>query len=287
MQNKHSIRDSQFTIDCCAHDGVVIQIVVYTFCTQTICTCSCGPTCVLVFRKLAIDLLWHCVQVSLSPFGYSVKSVIDPTTCVNMHNHYCWGFVDGSTMTLHFVDPDVAVLQHYKRCHFAASECRQMMNVTRTDDTILKYRDQLANIVSRKFAEIGRGHASESAEATAWQIEVFWSTEMSVKLQTIPRPKIEAKYATGLPLSNVSAVAQLARFFIEQRLHKQGISKWKQYPFIWHNRTAMPLQFQRKAAIMAMRIIDTSPTWHFAYWTVRLQFGHFAYKAKIYTILTT
>jgi len=69
-------------------------------------------------------------------------------------------------MTYHYVDPDVAVLQHYKRCHFTASECRQMMNVTRADDTILKYRYQLANVVSRKLAEIGRGHVSESAKTT-------------------------------------------------------------------------------------------------------------------------
>jgi len=79
-----------------------------------------------------------------------------------MHNHYCWGFIDGSTITVHDVDPDVAVLQHYKRCHFTASECERMMNVTRADDTILKYRDQLANVVSLKLAEIGHDKTTDN-----------------------------------------------------------------------------------------------------------------------------
>ena len=80
-----------------------------------------------------------------------MKSVTDPKTCVNIHNHRCLRFIDNSTMRVHDVDPDVAVVQHYKRCHFTASQCQEMMKDTHTDDTILKYRAQLATAVSRKL----------------------------------------------------------------------------------------------------------------------------------------
>jgi len=71
-----------------------------------------------------------------------------------MHNHYCWGFVS-KNMRHHDVDPDVAVLQHYKRCHFSASECQLMMNDTSIDNTTLKYRAELAKVVSQKLARLG------------------------------------------------------------------------------------------------------------------------------------
>ena len=93
------------------------------------------------------------LQAAIGPPGYAAKSVIDARACVNMHNHYCWGFVN-NTMKLHHVDPDVAVLQHYKPCHFSQSECLQMMNDARTDDTMLKYRDQLTTAVAQKLAAI-------------------------------------------------------------------------------------------------------------------------------------
>jgi len=63
-------------------------------------------------------------------------------------------------MREHFVDPDVAVLHHYRRCPLAKytpSQCRELISYvshTRPDDTILKYRDQLATAVSRKLADV-------------------------------------------------------------------------------------------------------------------------------------
>jgi len=71
-----------------------------------------------------------------------------------MHHHYCWGYVYNTKKRDHDVDPDVAVLQHYKRCHFERDECRQMMNDTRSDDTMLKYRTELIRAVSRKLTII-------------------------------------------------------------------------------------------------------------------------------------
>ena len=91
-------------------------------------------------------------QTRLSAPG-GVKSIIDPRTCVNMHNHFCWGFVS-KNMRHHDVDPDVAVLQHYKRCQGTTTPagCRDWFNVTYTDTTALKYRAQLASVVSQKLA---------------------------------------------------------------------------------------------------------------------------------------
>ena len=77
-----------------------------------------------------------------------------------MHHHYCWGFVyplDRLVDTwrlFHLVDPGMAVLQHYKRCHFERDECRRMMNDTSSDDTVLKYRTELIRAVSQKMASI-------------------------------------------------------------------------------------------------------------------------------------
>ena len=83
-----------------------------------------------------------------------VKSIIEPTACINMHHHYCWGFVDSVKKRQHDVDPDVAVVQHYKQCHFSPDKCQQMMNDTHSDDTILKYRTELIQTVSEKLISI-------------------------------------------------------------------------------------------------------------------------------------
>lgn len=103
-----------------------------------------------------VTFVQHRLKVALSGPGYSVKTIIDPTTCVGMHNHYCWGFIEDVKRHHHDVDPTVAVLQHYKRCHFSADECRQIMNETYRDETILKYRRQLTRAVSRKLTSFYR-----------------------------------------------------------------------------------------------------------------------------------
>ena len=71
-----------------------------------------------------------------------------------MHHHYCWGFVSDVVRKNHDVDPDVAVLQHYKRCHFKRDECERMMNDTTNDDTILKFRTELIRAVSQKLSRL-------------------------------------------------------------------------------------------------------------------------------------
>ena len=70
-----------------------------------------------------------------------------------MHNHYCWGFIN-KNMKYHDVDPNTAVLHHYKRgdSFLTATEHRQWFNIIYTDTTTLKYRAKLARVVSQKLA---------------------------------------------------------------------------------------------------------------------------------------
>jgi len=106
-------------------------------------------------------------QTAVSGPGYSVKTIVDPRTCVGMHNHYCWGFVESAARQHHDVDPAVGLLQHYKRCHFDRRQCRRMMNDTRRDDTIAKYRRTLTAAVSRKLAAFYRWDTTASMPTTS------------------------------------------------------------------------------------------------------------------------
>jgi len=101
-----------------------------------------------------VDIL--CCQAELYPRGHSGKSIIDPTTCINMHHHYCWGFVPNTSNLNHAVDPDVAVLQHYKKCPRKPEQCREMMKQSHvsSDDTILKFRTELIRAVTQKLKKI-------------------------------------------------------------------------------------------------------------------------------------
>jgi Glycosyltransferase family 92 len=92
-------------------------------------------------------------QVLLSPPGYSVKSIIDPQACVNMHNHYCWSVTPGyaNRPIDAEVDPTVATSRHYKKCHFDPNECAEHFhNITR-DDVMLRFRSRLEAAVRRKI----------------------------------------------------------------------------------------------------------------------------------------
>jgi len=72
-----------------------------------------------------------------------------------MHHHFCWGFVSNTKTRKNYgVDPDVAVVQHYKKCHRIPDECRKMKQNLISDDTILKFRTELIRAVSEKLANI-------------------------------------------------------------------------------------------------------------------------------------
>ena len=97
--------------------------------------------------------------MAISPPGYSVKSVIDPRSCLAMHNHYCWEKItDGiySWKDSVNVEHSLALLHHYKKCHFSESQCAELMkneNVS-VDDTALKYQDALTPLVQVKLEEM-------------------------------------------------------------------------------------------------------------------------------------
>ena len=84
-----------------------------------------------------------------------MKSIIEPTTCISIHHHYCWGFVHNVKKRHHVVDPNVAVVHHYKKCHWKQPDkCREEMKHTTSDDTVLKYRTELIRTVSQTLRSI-------------------------------------------------------------------------------------------------------------------------------------
>jgi Glycosyltransferase family 92 len=106
-----------------------------------------------------IHVTWCCMfQVAISSPGYAVKSIIDPRSCVGMHNHFCWSrLADGSTSWKYpvNVDPVSGLLQHYKLCHFSVEECRKLMLDVSVDNTALRFRAELMPRVRAKLAELG------------------------------------------------------------------------------------------------------------------------------------
>ena len=89
----------------------------------------------------------------LSAYGYAVKSIIDPLACQQMHNHFCWGVTEAYTSRgyTEVVSHKLAVNQHYKSCHFNATECARAFYRATVDNVTMKpHRDQLvANVVKR------------------------------------------------------------------------------------------------------------------------------------------
>ena len=83
----------------------------------------------------------HLSHVPISEVGYAPKSIIKPSSCIQLQNHYCMTKRKGSKGTL-YVDPLKATSNHYKRCHLTRDECKQLMSTTYLDDTMLKYTDQ-------------------------------------------------------------------------------------------------------------------------------------------------
>ncbi len=92
-----------------------------------------------------------------SPRGYSVKSMIDPQACTNMHNHYCWGLTklydtNGNSVD---VNTDLAMNYHYKKCHFDKWErpgrCAEMFKDAIQDDTMLRFEKELKTNVYQRF----------------------------------------------------------------------------------------------------------------------------------------
>jgi len=92
-------------------------------------------------------------RVDVSPIEKHPKSIINPLACSHAHNHYCWGLNPPYLNDLQWseVDPEVALSQHYKKCHLSAEECEVMMrNVSRLD-SMLKYKDKLLSSMAKQL----------------------------------------------------------------------------------------------------------------------------------------
>ena len=95
------------------------------------------------------------VRMPTSPQGYAIKSMIDPQTCINMHNHYCWGLTSLYEKAGQQVEvPELLGLnQHYKRCHW--EKCVESWKQAISDDSMLRFREVLTDRVNAKLKEIG------------------------------------------------------------------------------------------------------------------------------------
>lgn len=106
-----------------------------------------------------LTMLRYRKRSPVSPFGYSVKSIIDSRACLAMHNHYCFTVTKGYTDRgfPQVVDYSIAVNQHYKKCHLNQTECHDLMSKAVQDDTILRYAKQLKTRVADRILSI-KGH---------------------------------------------------------------------------------------------------------------------------------
>jgi len=105
--------------------------------------------------------LVHRRRLTASPPAYSVKSVVSSEACVAMHNHYCWSYaadVLSDWTTRLDVEPQDALLHHYKRCHFDAylkqpGHCKSAMVATVVDNVINKYTSSLADQLYMRYVQ--------------------------------------------------------------------------------------------------------------------------------------
>ena len=89
--------------------------------------------------------------------GYSVKSIIDPQSCVRMHNHYCWETTPGHDQGTKQVEPvplELGLNQHYKRCHFNTEECQALLKNNTLDDLMLRFKEPLTNAVTLALEKV-------------------------------------------------------------------------------------------------------------------------------------
>ena len=84
--------------------------------------------------------------------GYSVKSITRSSNCAGLHNHYCWGKIWNKASVF---DVDVDFIyganQHYKKCHFGATECDKILKSWVLDRTMKKFQKPLDDAVKNKL----------------------------------------------------------------------------------------------------------------------------------------
>jgi hypothetical protein len=103
-------------------------------------------------------------HVTPSKFGYSVKSITDPLSCIGLQNHVCWKRVprlknDTLDWNVH-VNTSLAMNYHYKKCHLDEFEstfgqCSDLMRDQHVDTAIRRFGKRLYGRVVAKLLELG------------------------------------------------------------------------------------------------------------------------------------
>lgn len=88
-----------------------------------------------------------------SKTGYAMKSIVDPRLCIVMQNHYCVKrSVDVSAKYwATVVKENLALVHHYKKCHFETSKCKRITDEYITDISTLRFHDKLLVRVKDAF----------------------------------------------------------------------------------------------------------------------------------------
>ena len=110
-------------------------------------------------KQSASMYLRHNKRLPPSPQQYAIKSIIDSTACIGMHNHYCWRYTEeagAKWMNDVEVPPRVALLHHYKSCHFdrlneSPGQCESLFKTAVYDTVVMKYRHSLGQALEQKF----------------------------------------------------------------------------------------------------------------------------------------
>lgn len=102
-----------------------------------------------------------------SPQGYSTKSIHRSDCVVALHNHFSWEDAPnpGTQMKSYFVPTDVALNEHYKKCHFDQNKCQAMTQVdTRTDGSRLNrlIGQELASAYQQVAKRLLRNNSAET-----------------------------------------------------------------------------------------------------------------------------
>lgn len=100
-------------------------------------------------------------HIAVSDYGYSVKSITDSGACIALQNHLCWKRVhkhDSVGWTVD-VNKDIAMNQHYKKCHFdeflgEIGVCQKTTSVSYLDRTMLRFQQQLSQVMVTKLKEL-------------------------------------------------------------------------------------------------------------------------------------
>lgn len=95
-------------------------------------------------------------RLKASEIGYASKSIVKPRLCVVVQNHHCMrrsATVSKRWWTISVAE-DLALLHHYKRCHFKKFECKNLLSNYYLDDSTVRFEKTLAAQVERSLKRV-------------------------------------------------------------------------------------------------------------------------------------